>query len=130
VLTRPDRPAFYAQPAGTNAGPDEPCVPRVAISPPPSFPPRLAATQLALACGWCHLIHGGLSPPSALACRADTGKPATLLWPACPFGDEVVAVAMIDRLVHHAEVVALKGDPYRLKNRDLGRVPADTAESE
>jgi len=40
------------------------------------------------------------------------------------FGDDVVAAAMIDRLVHHAEVVALKGDSYRLKNRDLGRVPA------
>ena len=26
------------------------------------------------------------------------------------FGDEVVAAAMIDRLVHHAEVVSLKGD--------------------
>jgi DNA replication protein DnaC len=37
------------------------------------------------------------------------------------FGDEVVAAAMIDRLVHHAEVIALKGDSYRLKNRDLGR---------
>src|SRR5438034_7153442 len=45
------------------------------------------------------------------------------------FGDEVVAAAMIDRLVHHADVVALKRDSYRLKNRDLGRVhtePADT----
>ena len=31
--------------------------------------------------------------------------------------------AMIDRLVHHADVVALKGDSYRLKGRDLGRVP-------
>src|SRR5580765_5506764 len=40
------------------------------------------------------------------------------------FGDEVVAAGMIDRLVHHAEVIALKGDSYRLKNRDLGRVPA------
>ncbi len=30
------------------------------------------------------------------------------------FGDEVVAVAMIDRLVHHAEIVSLKGDSYRL----------------
>jgi len=39
------------------------------------------------------------------------------------FGDEVVAAAMIDRLVHHAEVIALKGDSYRLKDRDLGRVP-------
>jgi DNA replication protein DnaC len=39
------------------------------------------------------------------------------------FGDDVVAAAMIDRLVHHADVIALKGDSYRLKNRDLGRVP-------
>src|SRR5436190_9520542 len=39
------------------------------------------------------------------------------------FGDDIVAAAMIDRLVHHAEVIALKGDSYRLKNRDLGRAP-------
>ena len=39
------------------------------------------------------------------------------------FGDDVVAAAMIDRLVHHAEVVSLRGDSYRLKNRDLGRIP-------
>ena len=44
------------------------------------------------------------------------------------FGDDVVAAAMIDRLVHHAEVIALKGDSYRLKDRDLGRVPAATAD--
>ena len=43
------------------------------------------------------------------------------------FGDDVVAAAMIDRLVHHAEVIALKGESYRLKDRDLGRVPAATA---
>jgi DNA replication protein DnaC len=30
---------------------------------------------------------------------------------------------MIDRLVHHAEVVVLKGDSYRLRSRDLGKVP-------
>jgi DNA replication protein DnaC len=41
------------------------------------------------------------------------------------FGDATVAAAMIDRLVHHADVVSLKGDSYRLKDRDLGRVPAD-----
>jgi DNA replication protein DnaC len=40
------------------------------------------------------------------------------------FGGDVVAAAMIDRLVHHAEVIALKGDSYRLKDRDLGRSPA------
>jgi DNA replication protein DnaC len=41
------------------------------------------------------------------------------------FGDATVAAAMIDRLVHHAEVVSMKGDSYRLKDRDLGRVPTD-----
>jgi hypothetical protein len=41
------------------------------------------------------------------------------------FGDATVAAAMIDRLVHHAEVISLKGDSYRLKDRDLGKVPTD-----
>jgi IstB-like ATP binding protein len=36
------------------------------------------------------------------------------------FGDDAVAVAMVDRLVHHAEILSLKGDSYRLKDRDLG----------
>lgn len=45
------------------------------------------------------------------------------------FGDEIVAAAMIDRLVHHAEVIALKGDSYRLKGRDIGRAtPSNTNE--
>jgi DNA replication protein DnaC len=35
------------------------------------------------------------------------------------FGDEVVAAAMIDRLVHHAEILSLKGDSYRLKDKDV-----------
>jgi DNA replication protein DnaC len=42
------------------------------------------------------------------------------------FGDDIVAAAMIDRLVHHAEVISMKGDSYRLKDRDLGRVPPAT----
>jgi DNA replication protein DnaC len=46
------------------------------------------------------------------------------------FGDDVVAAAMIDRLVHHAEIVALKGDSYRLRDRDLARPhPARSAET-
>ena len=44
------------------------------------------------------------------------------------FGDEVCAAGMIDRLVHHAEVIALSGDSYRLRDRDLGRVPPATTE--
>ena len=43
------------------------------------------------------------------------------------FGDDVTAAAMIDRLVHHAEILALKGDSYRLKDRDLARLPAATS---
>ena len=46
------------------------------------------------------------------------------------FGDDVVAAAMIDRLVHHADVVALKGDSYRLKDRDLGRVPTPATDEQ
>jgi DNA replication protein DnaC len=39
------------------------------------------------------------------------------------FGDDVVAAAMIDRLVHHADVIALKGDSYRLKDRTSAASP-------
>ena len=40
------------------------------------------------------------------------------------FGDEVTAVAMIDRLVHHAEILSLKGGSYRLRDKDLGARPS------
>jgi DNA replication protein DnaC len=33
-------------------------------------------------------------------------------------GDVVVAAAMIDRLVHHAEMISLKGSSYRLKGKE------------
>lgn len=33
------------------------------------------------------------------------------------FGDEVLATAILDRLLHHCEVVAINGPSYRLKNR-------------
>jgi len=35
------------------------------------------------------------------------------------FGDAVVAAAMIDRLVHHADILSLKGESYRLKDKNL-----------
>jgi DNA replication protein DnaC len=44
------------------------------------------------------------------------------------FGDDIVATAMIDRLVHHAELIALKGDSYRLRDKDLGPAPAPAAD--
>ena len=39
------------------------------------------------------------------------------------FGDDMAATAMVDRLIHHAEILSLKGDSYRLKDRDLGLRP-------
>ena len=39
------------------------------------------------------------------------------------FGDDIVATAMIDRLIHHAEILSLKGDSYRLRGKDLGPRP-------
>ena len=42
------------------------------------------------------------------------------------FGDEVVAAAIVDRLVHHADVIALNGDSYRLKHRRPSRASGTT----
>jgi DNA replication protein DnaC len=39
-------------------------------------------------------------------------------------GDAMVAAALIDRLVHHATMVTLKGKSYRLRERGGGIVPA------
>jgi DNA replication protein DnaC len=42
-------------------------------------------------------------------------------------GDAMVAAALIDRLVHHATMVTLKGKSYRLRERGAGVVPAAQA---
>jgi len=42
------------------------------------------------------------------------------------FGDPVAVSALVDRLVHHAEIIVLKGESYRLK----GRVKEVMAETE
>jgi DNA replication protein DnaC len=46
------------------------------------------------------------------------------------FGDQVVAAAMIDRIVHHADVIALKGASYRLRDRGLDTLPSIKAEQQ
>src|SRR5213078_1489076 len=61
----------------TASDPGAPCVPRVAASPPASFPPRLTTTQLPLACGWCH------QPPQG------TRTPELLVMPGAPVGTAV-----------------------------------------
>jgi DNA-binding SARP family transcriptional activator len=40
------------------------------------------------------------------------------------FGDQVVAAAMIDRIVHHADVLTLKGASYRLRGRGEDTLPS------
>src|SRR4051812_31714427 len=40
------------------------------------------------------------------------------------FGDQAVAAAMIDRIVHHADVLTLKGASYRLRGRGLDSLPS------
>ena len=39
------------------------------------------------------------------------------------FGDDMAATAMIDRLIHHSEILSLKGDSYRLRGKDLDARP-------
>jgi DNA replication protein DnaC len=39
-------------------------------------------------------------------------------------GDAMVAAALIDRLIHHAHIVTLKGKSYRLRERGTGTAPA------
>ena len=40
------------------------------------------------------------------------------------------AIGWLHRSVHPAEVIALKGDSYRLRNRDLGRIPTATTDQQ
>jgi len=40
------------------------------------------------------------------------------------FGDQAVAAAMIDRIVHHADVLTLKGASYRLRGRGVDSLPS------
>ena len=49
-----------------------------------------------------------MSAPSLIV---PSNKPCTA-WGAI-FGDEVVGAAMIDRLVHYAEILGMKGDSFR-----------------
>lgn len=41
--------------------------------------------------------------------------------------DQMVAAALIDRLVHHAQIVTLKGKSYRLKDREQAVKLSDQA---
>jgi len=44
------------------------------------------------------------------------------------FGDQMIAAAMIDRIVHHADVITLKGASYRLRHTQITTLPSIQAE--
>jgi DNA replication protein DnaC len=45
-------------------------------------------------------------------------------------GDNAIATATLDRLLHHAEVVIMKGESYRVKKRSkLGLIPSNPLSS-
>ncbi len=43
------------------------------------------------------------------------------------FGDPVAVAALVDRLVHHAEVIVLKGDSYRLRGKGKEVMASETS---
>ncbi len=47
-------------------------------------------------------------------------------WPEI-FGDAVAVAAMVDRLVHHAQVIVLKGDSYRLRGKQKEVMESQTS---
>jgi DNA replication protein DnaC len=68
-------------------------------------------------------------------CSSNSSHPATntplILTSNLPFsgwggvfGDQAVAAAMIDRIVHHADVLTLKGASYRLRGRGVDSLPS------
>ena len=46
------------------------------------------------------------------------------------FGDQVVAAAMIDRIVHQADVLTVKGSSYRLRNKGIDTLPSIKTQAE
>jgi DNA replication protein DnaC len=46
-------------------------------------------------------------------------------WGSLLGGDEVLATALLDRLLHHAEVLSINGRSYRMKERQADRASLD-----
>jgi hypothetical protein len=57
---------------------------------------------------------GRRPPGSASSPQTNRSAPG-----ARSFGDDMAATAMIDRLIHHSEILSLKADSYRLRGKDL-----------
>jgi DNA replication protein DnaC len=51
-------------------------------------------------------------------------------WAEVFSGDEIIATAILDRLLHHATTIAIKGDSYRLKDKRRAGVMPDAKTEE
>jgi DNA replication protein DnaC len=47
-------------------------------------------------------------------------------WGNLLAGDEILATALLDRLLHHAEVISIAGRSYRMKERKMDRMDEST----
>ena len=56
----------------------------------------------------------GPTDPGIDAC---SGQPIPELTHARVFGDDVVATAILDRLLHHSHVITIRGESHRLREK-------------
>ena len=64
------------------------------------------------------------------ACTILTSNKSFMDWGEV-FGDQVIATAILDRLLHHSTTLNIKGESYRLKDkRKAGIVPGTTQQQE
>jgi DNA replication protein DnaC len=54
-----------------------------------------------------------------------TSNKSVTEWPEV-FGDHAIATAILDRLLHHAHVLSIKGNSYRLRERALAALSTPT----
>lgn len=69
------------------------------------------------------VIHEGLAAEKSVTVNKHFTEWGTVL------GDDVLATAILDRLLHHCDVLAINGPSYRLKDRQGRVTPADPTAS-
>ena len=62
------------------------------------------------------MTRGGEIPEAAAAFGPNERMPLPVEWGAV-LGDDILATAMLDKLLHHCEVLPINGPSYRLRNR-------------
>ena len=112
------RMAVLRPPGGEGPAQRTGCLCRLARADRPAQTARVAAGRLRR--GRPALVAGPADERGSIIVTSNRGFEA---WGEI-LGDAMVAAALIDRLIHHAHMVALKGKSYRLKERGAGVAPA------